>query len=258
MSALVTRRQAIVRAAGAGAAIGAGGLLAGCDALNDAPAFRKILTLGEDMHRHTQRLAQVPYGLVKEFGADQLSPVFRSNGTAHPEGAAYAAHVANRFADWRIPVTGLVARPLTLSMAMLRGAPQRTQITRHDCVEGWSAIGQWTGVQLHRVLAAAGLKDAARYIVFRCADTFDGTAYYESIDMADAHHPQTLLAWRLNGEPLSIPNGAPVRLRVERQLGYKNAKYVQGIEAVASLERIGKGLGGYWEDVSDYQWYAGI
>lgn len=257
---VLTRRQALVRSGAAGLAIGAVPLLAGCDALNNSPGFRKILGLGEDMHRHSQRVLQKPYGLAKEFAQSDISPVFRSNGTAKPGGADYAAHLASRFADWRIPITGLVARPLNLSMADIRAGPQRTQITRHDCVEGWSAIGQWTGMPLHRVLKAAGLKDSARYIVFRCADTLGlgGTPYYESIDLADAFHPQTLLAWRLNGELLPVKNGAPVRLRVERQLGYKHAKYVQGIEAVASLGGIGRGLGGYWEDASNYEWYAGI
>src|SRR3546814_1906826 len=101
--------------------------------------------------------------------------------------------------------------------------PQRTQITRHDCVEGWSAIGQWTGVQLGRILEAAGVKDGARYIVFRCADRLGGALYYESCDMIDARHPQTILAWALNGAVLPIANGAPLRLRIERQLGYKHA-----------------------------------
>ncbi len=258
--AVLTRRQAIIRAGAVGLAAGTAPLLAGCDALNDSPRFRKILGLGEDMHRHAQRVLQSPYGLAKEFAASDLSPVFRSNGTAVPGGADYAAHLASRFADWRIPVTGLVARPLSLSLADIRSTPQRTQITRHDCVEGWSAIGQWTGVPLNRVLKAAGLRDTARYIVFRCADTLGlgSVPYYESIDLTDALHPQTLLAWRLNGELLPVKNGAPVRLRVERQLGYKHAKYVTGIEAVASLAGIGRGLGGYWEDASNYEWYAGI
>ena len=136
--------------------------------------------------------------------------------------------------------------------------PARTQITRHDCVEGWSAIGQWTGPRLKPILALAGLRDSARYLVFHCADRFGSTPYYESIDLIDALHPQTILAWMLNGRPLDVPHGAPVRLRVERQLGYKHAKYVQRIQAVASLDGIGRGKGGYWEDVAGYEWYAGI
>jgi DMSO/TMAO reductase YedYZ molybdopterin-dependent catalytic subunit len=140
----------------------------------------------------------------------------------------------------------------------LKALPQRTQITRHDCVEGWSAIGRWTGPVLGPILQYAGLSDAARYIVFHCHDDFGGTAYYESIDLADAFHPQTILAWALNGQALPVQNGAPLRLRVERQLGYKQAKYLRGIEAVASLDHVGGGKGGYWEDVADYAWFAGI
>jgi DMSO/TMAO reductase YedYZ molybdopterin-dependent catalytic subunit len=136
--------------------------------------------------------------------------------------------------------------------------PTRTQITRHDCVEGWSAIGKWHGVPLKMLLDAAGLRESARFIVFHCADRFGALPYYESIDLVDAFHPQTILAWALNDALLPVPNGAPLRLRVERQLGYKHAKYVERVEAVASLASVGGGRGGYWEDVADYEWYAGI
>ena len=104
----------------------------------------------------------------------------------------------------------------------------------------------------------AGVRPAARYVVFRCADQIGGTPYYESIDMVDAFHPQTIMALFMNGQPLDIGHGAPTRLRVERQLGYKHAKYVMAIDAVPSLTRIGGGKGGYWEDNVDYDWYAGI
>lgn len=146
---------------------------------------------------------------------------------------------------------------MQLSLADLTALPQRTQITRHDCVEGWSAIGEWTGPQLGPILERAGVRPEARYILFRCADLLGGAPYYESCDLADAFHPQTIIAHRLNGDPLPVQNGAPLRLRLERQLGYKHAKYLAGIEAVASLEGIGGGKGGYWED-RGYQWYAGI
>ena len=197
--------------------------------------------------------------LAKEFRPEERSPIFRANGTRIPPGDAYAKHVVEKFANWRIKVDGLVARPQMLAVATLRSMPTRTQITRHDCVEGWSAIGQWTGVPLKLLLDAAGLRKDARYIVFHCADMMTGeAAYYESIDLIDAYHPQTILAWRLNDELLGIGHGAPVRLRVERQLGYKHAKYVERIEAVATLDGIGGGKGGYWEDRSGYEWYAGI
>jgi DMSO/TMAO reductase YedYZ molybdopterin-dependent catalytic subunit len=255
---ILPRRQLIARAGGLIAAAGALPLLSGCDAINEAPAVRKILSLGEEMNRASQRALTDRDALAREFTRADLSPVFRSNGTKLPPGAAYSAHAATGFTDWRVKVTGLVARPLSLSMADIRAMPQRTQITRHDCVEGWSAIGQWSGPQLGDILAAAGLKNSARYIVFRCADRIGDALYYESCDLVDALHPQTIMAWALNDAVLPIANGAPLRLRIERQLGYKHAKYVQGIEAVASLDAIGAGKGGYWEDRIDYEWYAGI
>jgi DMSO/TMAO reductase YedYZ molybdopterin-dependent catalytic subunit len=142
--------------------------------------------------------------------------------------------------------------------------PSRTQITRHDCVEGWSVIGKWTGVPLQALLALAQPRPAARYVVFHCADPMDGSdeqapgsTYYESIDLIEARHPQTILAYALNDEPLPISNGAPLRLRVERQLGYKHAKYLMRITLVDRLDNIRGGHGGYWEDLG-YEWYAGI
>ncbi len=252
---ILPRRKLLARAGGLVATLP---LLSACDAINEAPAVRKILSMGEDMNRASQRALTDRNALAPEFTRADLSPIFRSNGTKLPSGDAYAAHAAASFASWRIAVTGLVARPLSLAMADIRAMPQRTQITRHDCVEGWSAIGQWTGVPLGRILAAAGVEDSARYIVFRCADRIGDALYYESCDMVDALHPQTIMAWALNGAVLPIANGAPLRLRIERQLGYKHAKYVQGIEAVASLDDIGAGKGGYWEDRIDYEWYAGI
>jgi len=255
---ILPRRQLIARAGGLVAAAGALPLLSGCDAINDAPAVRKILSLGEAMHQHSQRALTDRDALAREFTRADLSPVFRSNGTKLPPGAPYARHAATGFADWRVKVTGRVARPLSLSLADIRAMPQRTQITRHDCVEGWSAIGQWTGPQLGHILAAAGLSDSARYIVFRCADRIGDALYYESCDLVDALHPQTIMAWALNDAVLPIANGAPLRLRIERQLGYKHAKYVNAIEAVASLDGLGQGKGGYWEDRVDYEWYAGI
>ena len=254
---ILPRRRLIARAGGLVAAAGALPLLSGCDAINEAPAVRKILSMGEEMNRASQRVLMDRDALAREFTRADLSPTFRSNGTKLPPGAAYAAHAASGFADWRIKVTGLVARPLSLSLADIRAMPQRTQITRHDCVEGWSAIGQWTGPQLRRILAAAGVKDRARYIVFRCADRIGGDLYYESCDMVDALHPQTIMAWALNNAVLPIANGAPLRLRIERQLGYKHAKYVMGIRLVDSFKGFGAGKGGYWPD-RGYEWFAGI
>ena len=149
---------------------------------------------------------------------------------------------------------------MSFGLAEIKALPSRTQITRHDCVEGWSAIGKWKGARLAALLEAVKLKPNARYVVFYCADPMEedeDSLYYESIDMEDAFHPQTILAYELNDEPLQIKNGAPLRLRLERQLGYKMAKYVMSIEIVEDYSRIRGGKGGYWED-QGYEWYAGI
>jgi DMSO/TMAO reductase YedYZ molybdopterin-dependent catalytic subunit len=196
--------------------------------------------------------------LAREFAPADLSPVFRTNGNTSVADAGYQRAATTRFADWRLKVDGLVRRPLALPLSALQAMPQRRQITRHDCVEGWSAIGEWQGPQLSRVLDLAGLLPQARYVVFHCADRFGPDPYYESIDLVDAFHPQTILAWRMNGKPLTIGHGAPIRLRVERQLGYKHAKFVMRIEARDTLAGLYGGKGGYWEDSTDYQWYAGI
>jgi DMSO/TMAO reductase YedYZ molybdopterin-dependent catalytic subunit len=249
---LLTRRVML------GSLVGAGGsLLSGCDRLGESATFQNVLALGEKGNFAIQRALSDRAALAPEYVRENMSPVFRANGTKLPVGEAYAKHVSEGFADWRLSVNGLVARPLSLSLDKIRAAPQRTQITRHDCVEGWSAIGKWTGVPLNLILDAAQLSTRARYLVFHCADVISGKPYYESIDLIDALHPQTILAWGLNDKALPVANGAPLRLRVERQLGYKQAKYVERIEAVASLDQIYGGGGGFWED-KGYQWYAGI
>lgn len=237
---------------------GAGLILAGCDRMTASPTVRQVLTLGEKATRSAQRLVTDRNALAQEFSRTDISPVFKQNGTIRPQGDAYAAHAASGFANWQLTVDGLVDRPLALTLSQIAAAPSRTQITRHDCVEGWSAIGEWTGLPLGLLLHRAGLSANARYIVFHCADTLFGKPYYESIDMIDAFHPQTILAHSLNRQPLGIGHGAPLRLRVERQLGYKQAKYVLRVQAVESLANIHGGHGGLWEDRSGYQWYAGI
>ncbi|MFZ5704203.1 MAG: molybdopterin-dependent oxidoreductase [Pseudomonadota bacterium] len=250
----ITRRRLL-----AGFAAGTGGLLlGGCDRINALPSVRTALKSAEGLTMRSQRLIAGRDALAPEFSRADLSPVFRSNGTFQPAGADYEAHKQAGFSDWKLTIDGLVRSPLSLSMTQIRSMPARTQITRHDCVEGWSAIGQWTGVPLKLLLDMAGLRDGARYLIFRCADRYGPMPYYESIDLIDAFHPQTIMAWGLNGALLPVGNGAPLRLRVERQLGYKHAKYVQHIQAVASLSEYGLGKGGYWEDHHDYAWYAGI
>jgi DMSO/TMAO reductase YedYZ molybdopterin-dependent catalytic subunit len=248
-------RRSLVGSLAAGAS---GLLLSGCDRINASPAVKGLLGLGERATYKAQRIIADRSALAPEYSASDMSPIFRMNGNSNPQTPDYLAHVAAGFADWKLVVDGLVARPLALSLDQIRGLPRRTQITRHDCVEGWSAIGQWTGLPLGMLLRQAGLRSGARYIVFYCADDFYGTPYYESIDLIDAFHPQTILAWGMNGATLGVNHGAPLRLRVERQLGYKQAKYVMRVEAVASLAGINGGKGGYWEDVTGYQWYAGI
>jgi DMSO/TMAO reductase YedYZ molybdopterin-dependent catalytic subunit len=250
----ISRRRAI-----ASLGAGAGGLLlSGCDRITRSDAFQSVQSSAQGLTMGMQRLVIDRGALARQFDAADMSPVFRTNGNVMPASADYQAHAASAFADWRLVVDGLVARPLSLSLDRIRRLPARTQITRHDCVEGWSAIGKWTGVPLKLLLQGAGLRQQARYIVFHCADDFGGNPYYESIDLVDAFHPQTLLAWAMNDRPLEVGHGAPLRLRVERQLGYKHAKFVMRIEAVDSLAGIGLGKGGYWEDRVGYQWYAGI
>ena len=238
-------------------AASSGLLLSGCDSLGENPKFREILKLGEDANYVIHRSLQDRMALAKEFALNERSPVFRSNGTRMPVGDAYARHVASEFRDWTLVVDGLVARPYQMPIGQIRAMPARSQITRHDCVEGWSAIAKWTGVPMKLLLDRVGVKPEARYIVLHCADASDGSPYYESFDMVDAYHPQTILAWNLNDAALPVMNGAPLRLRVERQLGYKQAKYVQRIQLVDSLKPIYGGKGGFWEDGAGYEWYAG-
>lgn len=233
-------------------------LTSACSKVAETKAGQSLFDAAEGWHRKLHRALAGKQGLAKEYTRADLSPTFRGNGSQTDDSDAYRAQLANGFADWKLEVRGLVEVPLSLSLDNIRKLPQRTQITRHDCVEGWSAIGEWTGVQLSLLLDAAKVKEEAKYIVFRCADTLGGAAYYESVDMVDAYHPQTIVAHMLNGEVLPEKNGAPLRMRIERQLGYKHAKYLTAIEAVASLDDIGGGRGGYWEDCAGYQWYAGI
>lgn len=233
-------------------------LVAGCNRIAETNAGKAVLDAADSWHKNAQRLLTSRDALAPEYPASAISPFFRGNGSTDPQNGDYPRHVEEGFANWRLEVTGLVANPLSLSLENIRRLPQRTQITRHDCVEGWSAIGQWTGPQLSVLLDAAELRDDARFVIFRCADNLNGGDYYESVDLIDAYHPQTIIAHSLNGQALPVRNGAPLRMRIERQLGYKHAKYLTGIEAVANLDDVGLGKGGYWEDRAGYQWYAGI
>ncbi len=256
---MADNRRSFLARAGAGAATL---MLSGCASLSEQPWVANLLSEVEILTRRAQRLFAGSHALAPEFSKQDIAPVFRANGTLRPKSVDYEAHAANGFRDWRIEVGGLVERPLSLSLAQLRALPSRTQITRHDCVEGWSCIGEWTGVPLKLVLAAAKPKPGSRYVMFYCADNMakDGDPaqlYYESLDLLEATHPQTLLAYELNGQALPIEHGAPVRLRAERQLGYKMAKYIKRIEVLGSFSQINGGCGGYWED-QGYSWYGGI
>ena len=236
-------------------------VLSACDRVTQSPQALSILGVAEGVNERVHRLIGAR-ALAREFTPAQISPMFKANGTLMPIGDAYAAHVASNFADWRLIIDGLVDHPQSLSLEQIRAMPARTQITRHDCVEGWSCIGQWTGARLAPMLQQAVLRPNARFIVLHCADSYsaanpEASRYYESIDLVDAVHPQTILAYAMNGAPLPVEHGAPIRLRAERHLGYKQAKYVMRLEAVETLAGIGMGRGGYWED-RHYERYAGI
>jgi DMSO/TMAO reductase YedYZ molybdopterin-dependent catalytic subunit len=242
------------------AGIGAS-LLGGCSVVPSASDLRRVFSGAQWLTLKAQRLVLTDGALAREFSEADISPAFRANGTTFPDDEDYESLVLTDFARWRLEVGGLVDQPASLSLAELRQMPARTQITRHDCVEGWSCIGKWKGPMLSTILDRVGLKPEARYIVFHCADKlnagFVASPYYESIDLIDAFHPQTILAYEMNDRSLPVEHGAPLRLRVERQLGYKMAKYIMRIEAVASYTDIGDGKGGFWED-QGYEWYAGI
>ena len=247
---------------GVGSAAAAGLLVSGCDALTDLGSARGVLDFGQLMSLYGQRLLLTGQPLAREFTAADISPDFPLNGTSMPGSFDYFRMMASQFASFRLTVDGLVRQPLSLSLEEIKALPARTQITLHSCDEGWSAIGQWTGVPLGHLLQQADLMPNARYVVFHCLDQLErlpGRAgfYYESLDLFDAFHPQTILAYGMNGDALPVAHGAPLRLRVERQIGYKTAKYVTRIEAVDRLDHLGRGRGGFWED-RGYQWYAGL
>ncbi|MEA2937601.1 MAG: hypothetical protein QOC56_1105, partial [Alphaproteobacteria bacterium] len=219
MKRLISRRGLLT----AGAATAGSALLGGCDELASAPPMRAALDFGQLASLHLQRLLLAGQPLVREYAAEHISPDFPPNGTEMPAGMPYFEMMITQFAKWRLTVDGLVNRPLSLSLDEIKALPARTQVTQHSCDEGWTAIGQWTGVPLGLLLRRAELKPEARYVVFHCLDEMaGGEFYYESIDLFDAFHPQTILAYGMNGGDLPVRHGAPLRLRVERQIGYKN------------------------------------
>lgn len=261
MAENLTRRRFLGLTAVSGSAL----VLSGCDQFDFLGQrdnqVRDVLERANDLTYRVQR-AVVGDALAREYSESEIRQGQRPNGSVDPTSADYIALRDSGFAGYRLKVTGLVERELSFSLDELRNMPARTQITRHDCVEGWSCIAKWTGTPLSGLLDQAGVLPTAKYLVFQCYDTLGGglsmpVPYYESCDLVDARHPQTILAYGLNGQTLPVANGAPIRVRVERALGYKQPKYVHTIELVDSFLRFFGGRGGYWED-RGYDWYGGI
>ena len=250
-----------------GLLLGAAALgMSGCkvlDGANDADTtLRNAFESVGGLTYRAQRLLGGGHTLAPEYTEADIRQGQRPNGSVDPDSEDYLALKEAGFAGYSLTVTGLVDKPLTIPLSQLKAMPSKTQITRHDCVEGWSCIAKWSGVPLAAVLNEARPKVNARFAVFHCYDTLQRSLsgevkYYESIDLIDAYHPQTILAYGLNGADLPVANGAPLRLRVERQLGYKMAKYVHTIELVENYSEFGEGNGSYWAD-RGYEWYAGI
>jgi DMSO/TMAO reductase YedYZ molybdopterin-dependent catalytic subunit len=248
MSILPSRRLFL------GSLVAAGGAsLAGCSRETYLPPdYAGLFGVSDALSMGAQRMILLHQPLAREFDAADISKRFPAIGTTMPEDEAYLRDLKAGFTSWSLPVEGLVRQPLQLSLSALRAMPSRTQVTAHSCERGWTAIGQWTGVPLAHVLRMAGMRPEARYIVF---DSVDG--WYESLDLLDALHPQTILAHGMNGALLPVQHGAPVRLRVERHLGYKSIKFVNRIRVVDSLAGINSGKGSLAAEYG-YSWYAGI
>jgi len=231
--------------------------LSGCSSVKDSLTqgpFHNVLTAAESLNHRVIGTR----GMARLYTEADVDREFRVNGNDTPGDATYTSLAKDQWSRYKLVVTGLADQPQALSLAALRALPSQTQITRHDCVEGWSAIGKWRGVRLADVLALARPKLGARYAIFSCYDRDEqGSPYYESLDLVEAAHPQTLLALDLNDAPLDHDHGAPVRLRIPTQLGYKSAKWVYRIELAATFAGVGGGKGGYWED-QGYEWYGGI
>jgi DMSO/TMAO reductase YedYZ molybdopterin-dependent catalytic subunit len=206
---------------------------------------------GETLNYATQRIL-TSHSLAREFPPSEISNPPFANEVA-PLGAEFKRLQEGAFADWRLAVDGMVSRPASFSLAELKSFPARSQITHLACEEGWSYIAEWTGAPLSHVLDLVGTLPHARYVVYRSFQP----DWWDSIDMADALHPQTLVTYGMNGGELPVGNGGPLRLRVPRQLGYKNVKYITRLTVTDDLKRFGKGLGSSSPE-GGYAWYAGI
>ena len=247
---LITRRRAIVTGLAS-----VGGLLLTRYPKDLPPTYGNLLRMGDSFTYAAQRALLPGQALVREYSRQDITS-FPATGTTNPGlagkpglGEAYRQLQGGGFADWRLSVEGRVAAPRAFSLADLKRLASRTQITRHTCEEGWTAVGEWTGVPLGAVLDAAGILPSARYVVFYSYDD-----WIDSIDMIDALHPQTLLAYGMNGRDLPVAHGAPVRLRVERQLGYKSMKFLH--RAVVVDEFTDGGEKGNIQN--GWAWYTGI
>ena len=246
MSKLISRRNLIASIPAASSL-----LLTGCKDLLP-PTYGSLLGAGDALTFAAHRLLLRNQPLAREFGRERISKHFPAINTTNPASAQYQRLLARRFTEWWLPIEGLVSNRLELSLDDLKRFPSRTQVTQHSCEQGWSAIAEWTGVPLARVLQEARMLPEARYVVFYAVD-----GWWDSLDMLDALHPQTLLAYGMNGRELPVPYGAPGRLRVERQLGYKSLKYVIRIEVTDRLDNIEDGTGAVGV-AQGYSWYAGI
>ena len=245
----LSRRQLISRAGALG-----GILLTGCDSnIYTPPTIRDgLMGVADVLTMASQRFLLSDQALVQEHDINEITKNFPVWNQSNPEDEDYQRLRRGSFAEWRLPVGGLVNQPISLSLEDLKRFPKRTQITSHICEQGWSAIAQWTGAPLIKILeAAGGVKPEARYVVI---DAYGG--WYEGYDMFDVVHPQTILAYGMNGKDLPQGNGAPVRLRVERHCGYKQLKFIKSIQVVSSMDGFGRGTGGLNSDFN-FHWYAG-
>jgi DMSO/TMAO reductase YedYZ molybdopterin-dependent catalytic subunit len=216
------------------------------------PDHGGVYGIGETLTYASQRLLMSLHSQAREFKYSQISKVPIVNGNP-PQDETYDRLAAGGFGDWRLTVDGLVARPSSFSLAELKRYPSRTQITQLVCEEGWSYIAEWTGVPLSYVLNLVGVLPQAKYVFYLSLDK----EWWDSIDMPEALHPQTLLTYGMNGRDLTVDHGAPLRLRLPRQLGYRSVKYVQHITISDNVKNFGKGMGSVSPEIG-YSWYAGI
>ena len=215
------------------------------------PDCKGVYGPGETLTYAAQRIL-TRHSMAREFPRSMISKTPFANEVAPPNDE-FKLHQASGFSSWRLAVDGMVARPGSFSLSDLKSLPLRSHITEVACEEGWSYIAEWIGTPLIDVLNAVGPLPQARYVVYTSIEK----GMWESIDMADALHPQTLLTWGMNDGDLPVPFGGPLRLRVPRALGYKSVKYVNRLTVTDSMKSFGKGLGSVSPEYG-YSWYAGI